>query len=234
VARLQATVTWHLITNRQAVASSGWKRATTRQSGWRHRRHTCRRGKSLIFNGHVDVVQPGDARSWSDGNPFSGRIDGGRVYGRGACDEKGGVIGQALAAVALRRAGVVLKGDLILESVVGEEVMDHDAGADAVTRAGFRADAAIVSQPTAPPVTLAVVPITPGLLCLGPNVIGKAVHSSVRDEQIRAGGQGAAVGVNAIEKGVYLLNMIQRVEEEWGQSGSPAVQALGISRSTRA
>src|SRR5206468_91213 len=110
-------------------------------------------GKSLIFNGHVDVVPPGDDKNWSDGNPFSGRVENGRVYGRGACDQKGGLIGQAMAAIALRRAGVRLKGDLILESVVGEEVMDHDAGVDAVTRAGFRADAAIVSEPTAPPVS---------------------------------------------------------------------------------
>ena len=52
-------------------------------------------GQSLIFNGHVDVVPPGDDKNWSDGNPFSGRIENGRVYGRGACDQKGGVIGQA-------------------------------------------------------------------------------------------------------------------------------------------
>ena len=177
-------------------------------------------GKSLIFNGHVDVVPPGDAKNWSDGNPFSGRIENGRVYGRGACDQKGGVIGQAMAALALKRAGVRLKGDLILESVVGEEVMDHEAGVDAVTKAGFRADAAIVSEPTAPPVSLAVVPITPGLLWLGLNVTGKAVHASVRDELIRAGGRGAAAGVNAIEKGVYLLNMIQGLEQQWGQTRS--------------
>lgn len=175
-------------------------------------------GRSLIFNGHCDVVPPGEARNWSDGNPFSGRVEGGRVYGRGACDQKGGVIAQAMAALALKRAGVRLQGDLILESVVGEEVMDHEAGVDAVTRAGFRADAAIVSEPTAPPVTLAVVPITPGLLWLGLNVTGKAVHASVRDELIRAGGRGAAVGVNAIEKAVFLLNRIQELEQEWGQT----------------
>jgi acetylornithine deacetylase len=177
-------------------------------------------GRSLIFNGHVDVVPPGDNKNWSDGNPFSGRIENGRVYGRGACDQKGGVIAQTMAAVALKRAGVHLEGDLILESVVGEEVMDHVAGVDAVTGAGFRADAAIVSEPTAPPVPLAVVPITPGLLWLGLTVTGKAVHASVRDELIRAGGRGSAVGVNAIEKAVYLLGMIQRLEETWGQSRS--------------
>src|SRR5262249_28584391 len=99
-------------------------------------------GKSLIFNGHVDVVPPGDAKNWTDASPCSGRIEDGRVFGRGACDQKGGVIAQAMAALALKRAGVRLDGDLILESVVGEEVMDHDVGVDAVTRAGFRADAA--------------------------------------------------------------------------------------------
>ena len=52
-------------------------------------------GRSLIFNGHVDVVPPGDAAIWSSGDPFSGRIEADRIWGRGATDMKGGLLAQA-------------------------------------------------------------------------------------------------------------------------------------------
>src|SRR5260221_9458295 len=48
-------------------------------------------GRSLIYNGHVDVVPPGDPAMWTGGNPFSGRNDGQRIWGRGASDMKSGV-----------------------------------------------------------------------------------------------------------------------------------------------
>jgi acetylornithine deacetylase len=39
-----------------------------------------------MLNGHVDVVPPGDLAAWASGDPFSGHIAAGRLYGRGACD----------------------------------------------------------------------------------------------------------------------------------------------------
>jgi acetylornithine deacetylase len=54
-------------------------------------------GRSLMLNGHLDVVPPGDPGAWSD-DPYSGRLVDGHVYGRGACDMKGGVVA-ALAAI---------------------------------------------------------------------------------------------------------------------------------------
>ena len=120
-------------------------------------------GRSLIFNGHIDTVPTGRHEDWKFSNPFSGRVENNNIYGRGACDMKGGVVAQAMAATALHRAGVKLKGDLILESVVGEEVMDHEAGTTATIKRGYRADAAIVSEPSASGETpLAVVPVSPG------------------------------------------------------------------------
>ena len=47
-------------------------------------------GRSLIYNGHVDVVPPGDPANWKSGSPFSGKIDGDRVWGRGSTDMKRG------------------------------------------------------------------------------------------------------------------------------------------------
>src|SRR5579885_1714170 len=80
-------------------------------------------GRSLIYNGHVDVVPPGDPANWRSGDPFSGRVDADRIWGRGSTDMKCGVLAQSFAARAIDRAGLRLDGDLILEAEVGEEVM---------------------------------------------------------------------------------------------------------------
>jgi acetylornithine deacetylase/succinyl-diaminopimelate desuccinylase family protein len=173
-------------------------------------------GRSLIFNGHVDVVPPGDPANWKSGAPFSGKVDSDRIWGRGSTDMKGGVLAQAFAAKAIVQAGVRMSGDLILEAEVGEEVMDHECGTTAIIKRGYRADAAVVSEPSAPPDPLAVVPVTPGLWWFSVTVRGKATHASMRGETFRAGGLGEKVGVNAIDKGVYIFQAIRHLEDEWG------------------
>lgn len=175
-------------------------------------------GRSLIYNGHVDVVPPGDPANWTSGSPFSGRIDADRVWGRGSTDMKSGILAQAFAARALVEAGVRLAGDLILEAVVGEEVMDHECGVTATVKRGYTADAAVVSEPSSPPAPLAIVPVSPGLLWFSVTVPGKASHASMRANTFRAGGLGASVAVNAIDKGVDIYLAIRRLEDEWGQS----------------
>lgn len=173
-------------------------------------------GKSLIFNGHIDVVPPGPAEEWKFKDPYSGKIEDGKLYGRGSCDMKGGVATQLMAAKALSRAGIKLKGDLILEAVVGEETMDHELGVTATVDRGYRADAAIVSEPSGPPTSLAVVPVSPGVIRMNISVKGKTTHASVRREFTRAGGKYAEVGINAVEKGVYIIQSLQQLEHEWG------------------
>jgi acetylornithine deacetylase len=175
-------------------------------------------GRSLIYNGHVDVVPPGEPRNWQSGDPFSGRVDGDRIWGRGATDMKAGILAQAFAARALSECDVRLAGDLILESVVGEEVMDHECGVTAAVRRGYQADAAVVSEPSAPPSPLAVIPVSPGLLWFSVTVAGKSSHASMRGQTFRAGGAGAAVGVNAIDKGFLVFQGLRALEDEWGLS----------------
>ncbi|GAA1660214.1 acetylornithine deacetylase [Mycolicibacterium murale] len=170
-------------------------------------------GRSLIFNGHVDVVPPGNPDRWT-ADPFSGRIDDDRVWGRGASDMKAGLVAQAFAAKAIRMAGVSLRGDLIVQAVVGEEVMDHECGVSSTFQHGYRAEAAVVAEPSGP-TTLAVIPVTPGLLWFSVTVRGKATHSSMRGQTIRAGGGGAQVGVNAIDKGMLVFQAMARLEDEW-------------------
>ncbi len=173
-------------------------------------------GRSLIYNGHVDVVPVGDPNNWLSGDPFSGKIDADRVWGRGATDMKSGIMAQTFAARALKECGITLQGDLILEAVVGEEVMDHECGVTATIKRGYTADAAIVSEPSSPPSPLAVVPISPGLLWFSVTVAGKSSHSAMRGNSFRAGGDGASVGVNAIDKGVLIFNALRQLEDEWG------------------
>ncbi len=172
-------------------------------------------GRSLIYNGHVDVVPPGDPAKWKSGDPFSGKIEADRIWGRGATDMKAGILAQAFAARALGECGVKLKGDLILEAVVGEEVMDHECGVTATVKRGYKADAAVVSEPSAPPAPLAVIPVSPGLLWFSVTVPGKATHASMRGPTMRAGGD-MSIGVNAIDKGVFIFQALRQLEDEWG------------------
>jgi acetylornithine deacetylase len=184
-------------------------------------------GRSLIYCGHVDVVPAGDLELWTSGDPFSGRIDGDRIWGRGSTDMKAGIVAQAFAALALRNAGVQLDGDLILESVAGEETMDHELGVTAVCERGYLADAAIVAEPSSPPAPLAVVPVTPGIMWFSVTVKGKAGHASMRGQTFRAGGLGSDLAVSAIDKGMRIFDALRALEDEWGLTKQHPLYAPG-------
>ncbi|MCR4429345.1 MAG: ArgE/DapE family deacylase, partial [Caldiserica bacterium] len=177
-------------------------------------------GKSLIFNGHVDVVPPGDEKEWTKAGPWSGKIDSDRIWGRGACDMKGGNAAAIIALKAVLNAGFKPRGDVIIEMVVGEEMMNTEAGTGATLERGYKADGAIVVEPSGPPYRLGIIPASPGVFYMVCTIKGKAVHASMRDELIRAGGLGAAVGVSSIDKAMIIYNGLRQLEEEWGQTKS--------------
>ncbi|GAB2841833.1 ArgE/DapE family deacylase [Actinocorallia aurea] len=137
-------------------------------------------GRSLMFNAHVDVVPPGDLAAWTD-PPFSARVRDGRLYGRGSCDMKGGLVAQLFALGALRGAG--LRGDVLLACVAGEE--DGGVGAYGLLERGWRADACVIGEPTG----LDVVPANAGALTFRLHVTGRAAHAARRE-----------TGVSAVEK----------------------------------
>lgn len=172
-------------------------------------------GRSLIFNGHIDVVPPGELADWHR-DPWGGEVADGAVHGRGAADMKGGVVAQAFAAIALQAAGVRLAGDLILEAVVGEETGEHLLGTSACIERGYRADAAVVAEPSAPPERLGVVAATPGTMGFSITVEGRTGHAGSRGETIHPGGRGESAGVNAIEKAILVYRALRELEEEWG------------------
>jgi acetylornithine deacetylase len=155
-----------------------------------------RDGRSLILNGHVDVVTAGDKANWHY-PPWQATIADGRVYGRGAVDMKGGLCCALFAAKALKEAGVRLKGRLLVESVIGEE--DGGVGTLAAVLRGYRADGAVVLEPT----ELVVAPAQAGALNFRVAVPGLAAHGSMREE-----------GVSAIEKFFPVYEALMALERE--------------------
>jgi acetylornithine deacetylase len=173
-------------------------------------------GRSLILNGHVDTVPPVDAGSWTNGSPWNPELRDGRLIGLGSTDMKGSAAAMWLVAQALEDEGVALAGDLQLHSVVGEEMMEHQLGTTACLEAGFRADAAIVTEPSSFPAPLTVSPVAAGNWYVRITLEGRSTHCGNRPLAIRPGGPGDAIGVNALEKAVKLVVALQELEAQWG------------------
>jgi acetylornithine deacetylase len=83
---------------------------------------------------------------------------------------------------------------------------------------GYRADAAVVAEPSAPPAPLGVIPATPGIQRFLVHVEGRAGHPGMRGESVNAGGAGWRAGVNAIDRGVQIHAALRQLEQEWALS----------------
>jgi acetylornithine deacetylase len=164
-------------------------------------------GPTLMFNAHVDVVPPGDVAAWTDGAPFSGDVAEGRLYGRGACDMKGGLVSAWWAVRALHRAHTKLEGDLLFACVIGEE--DGGLGAFGLLRRGWRADACVIPEPTG----LDLVPATAGALTFRLRVRGHATHASRRTD-----------GVSALEAFWPVWSALQDLERARNAEVDPLMQ----------
>jgi acetylornithine deacetylase len=103
------------------------------------------RGRSLLLSGHIDTV-PAGLNPWKD-SPWSGKISGRRLYGRGSFDMKGGLVASFVAAAALKKGGVRPGGDLLCESVVDEEY-GGGGGTLAGRLRGDNAQACAIPEPT--------------------------------------------------------------------------------------
>lgn len=104
-------------------------------------------GPTLCFNAHVDVVPTGEASAWRY-PPFGAELVDGRVYGRGAGDDKGSVTAQVMAGVALARAGVPLRGRLVVNEVSDEETNGTNGAKYVVEEGHVRPDFVIVGEQT--------------------------------------------------------------------------------------
>jgi acetylornithine deacetylase len=160
-------------------------------------------GRSLLLNGHIDVVSGEPKERWTT-DPNTPVVRDGNLYGRGACDMKGGVAAMVLAAETLARLGIRLAGDLLVNTVTDEE--STGAGGIASVSHGVRADAGIVPEPTGFDVWIA---------CRGsvyPTIAieGRPGHAELLQPHWRDGG-----AVNAIEKAQIVLDAIRGLREEW-------------------
>ena len=154
-------------------------------------------GRSLILNGHVDVVPPASAALWAS-DPFEPWRDGDWLYGRGAGDMKAGLVAMTGAVRALRRAGVRLHGDVHLQSVVEEECTGN--GTLQCLLAGAHADAAVLTEPHHDHFTVAQV----GVLWFHIDVRGVPAHAA----------RASTLGHNAFEAAQRILVALRELEAE--------------------
>jgi len=152
-------------------------------------------GRSLILNGHVDVVPATPEHHWTH-DPWGGEISDGLMYGRGAADMKSGVAAMIYAVRALREAGVELAGDVTLETVIEEECTGN--GALAARARGYTADAAIIPEPLGQTALEAQV----GVMWARVTVRGRGAHA-----------ERASESVNAILKAYPLIRAVKELEE---------------------
>jgi acetylornithine deacetylase len=167
-----------------------------------HRSRT-QAGRSLILNGHIDVVPTGPLELWST-PPFAPRVSEGWLYGRGGGDMKAGLVANLYALDALARIGLAPAADVHLQSVVEEECTGN--GALACLQRGYRAEAAIIPEPSGNRLTSAQV----GVIWFQVKVRGKPVHVAY-----------AGTGSNAIEACFPLIKALHRLEERWNAEKHP-------------
>lgn len=170
-------------------------------------RGTARRGaaggRSLILNGHIDVVPPGPAELWAT-PPFTPSVRDGRLYGRGSADMKAGLVANITALEALASLGYAPAAPLILQSVIEEECTGN--GALACLARGYRADAAIIPEPFHQSLMTAQL----GVMWMTVRLTGRPAH--VLD---------TSAGANAIEAAYALFARLKRLEAAWNE---PAVR----------
>lgn len=153
-------------------------------------------GRSILLNAHIDTVEAGERAAWKR-DPFSGAVEDGFVHGRGSCDMKGGLATFLVALDVLDDLGIEFAGDVLVNSVVGEE--DGGLGALSTVLRGHRADAVVISEPT----RLACVAAQGGSVMFRLTVPGRSAHAAVRNE-----------GVSAFEAFLPLYDALLDLEEE--------------------
>lgn len=160
-------------------------------------------GRSLVLNGHIDAVSVEPRDAWT-GDPFAAEVRDGKLYGRGACDMKGGIAAMVFAVETLASLGVRLAGDVLVATNTDEE--SSGAGGTALVDHGLRADAGIVTEPTGFDTWVACRGSEYGVV----RIPGRPGHAEVRQPDWRDGG-----AVNAIEKAAVVLDAIESLRSDW-------------------
>ncbi len=148
-----------------------------------------RPGRQLLLCGHTDTVAPNEG---STADFFGARIEAGRMFGRGTVDMKGALAAMAGALAAIQEGGGLEAGRVTLAAVIDEEL--ESLGAEALIRSGFRADGAVIGEPSGNRVAVGHL----GLEWLEARFFGKAAHGSVRHE-----------GVDAIAAAAHFVSLVE-------------------------
>jgi acetylornithine deacetylase len=156
-------------------------------------------GRSLILNGHIDVVPVGPLDMWTR-PPFDPYVKDGWLFGRGGGDMKAGLASCLAALDALRRIGCKPAADVFVQSVIEEECTGN--GALACLQRGYRADAALIPEPFDEMLLSAQV----GVIWFQVKLKGFPVH-------VREAGSGS----NAIESAFPLIQALHRLEHAWNE-----------------
>lgn len=156
-------------------------------------------GKSLILQGHCDVVPAGPLDMWET-PPFQPVVKDGWMYGRGAGDMKSGTIGALYAIDALRAAGLKPTARIHLQSVIEEE--STGVGALSTLQRGYRADCCFIPEPTQGQLIRSQV----GVIWFRLKVRGRPAHVAQ-----------AGSGSNAIKAAYHLIQALEGLEEEWNR-----------------
>lgn len=167
-------------------------------------------GPTVILQGHVDVVPPGDLARW-EGAPFTPTVKGGTIYGRGTCDMKAGLAANLAAVAAIRKSGVRLRGRVSVQCVVSEE--DGGLGAFGTLARGHGGDLCIITEPTSGTITTA----NGGALTFTLTIPGLATHASTRD-----------AGVSAIDAYLPLHQALKDLERRRNVDPDPLMAEYGI------
>ena len=167
-------------------------------------------GRSLMLNGHTDIDPL--TSGWSR-DPWQPCIEGDRLYGHGLFNMKGGVAAMIAGALALRRSGVHLRGDIIVAAVVGE--LQAGVGTVHLIQSGTRPDAAIVTEPYG---ARNVITVHSGRWQAAITTLGRAVHHAVREQSLDA--------IASMTDIVRELNRLHLTGGEW--SKVPGIPRLNV------
>lgn len=156
-------------------------------------------GKTLVFNGHMDVVDVSDPTKWTY-PPFAAKVVEGKMYGRGTTDMKGGLTALILAFIAIKESNVSFKGTLRFVANLGEEIGMY--GSEQLVDEGYLddVDAFIIAEPSSRQM---IINSHKGSLQYEIISEGMAAHSSVPEQ-----------GINSISQAMDYINTSNRLFEQ--------------------
>ncbi|WP_369745532.1 ArgE/DapE family deacylase [Paenarthrobacter sp. AMU7] len=154
-------------------------------------------GKSLILNGHVDVVPEGPEDKW-ERSPWDAAVRDGWLYGRGSGDMKAGLVANIFAFDAVRNAGLLPAGRIHIQSVAEEECTGN--GSLSALMRGYKADAVVIPEPEEDMLVRANV----GVIWFRVRVAGRPTHPREMSS-----------GFNAIDAAYFVLSKLRGLEQQW-------------------